>query len=151
MYLGVSRNSNGGNKCWQGRAWKSGKYHWVGNFCTAEDARDAVASFKVKPEVVDNCLHANSLDPILPSQYRCQSRLDPRLNRELLLRFAILEQVLRDLDSPNPKIKREATDWVKGITKSPKTFSFKDICDLCEADEKKAKTSLLNLYANSRY
>jgi hypothetical protein len=48
-------------------------------------------------------------------------------------------------------LRKSAVDWVLGIVDSPKTFSFKDICDLCEADEKKARKSLLNSYASSRY
>lgn len=150
LYVGVSKNSNGGEKCWQARAWKSGKYHWIGNFGSEQDAHDAVVNFKKKPDLTEIRLQENSLDPILPSQHFTQSRPSPRLNKELLLRLAILEQVLRDLGSPNEQIRTQASDWVRGITKSPKTFSFKDICDLCEADEKRAKKSLLSLCVSSR-
>ena len=37
-FVGVSRNSNGGDKCWQARVWHKGKYHWLGNFYDEESA-----------------------------------------------------------------------------------------------------------------
>jgi hypothetical protein len=150
-YVGVSRNSNGGSKCWQARVWHSGKYNWLGNFHTEDSARDAVLLFKKKESTQAVDIPDTITDPVLPVQYLTGSKKNSKLEQEVTLRFAMLEQARRDIQSESPELRKSAVDWVLGIVDSPKTFSFKDICDLCEADEKKARKSLLNSYASSRY
>lgn len=143
-FRGVSRNTNGGRRGWQARSYANGSAKWLGNFLTKEAAREAVLRFEEGRRIEKAADPSDNIyDPILPSQYSSNGEKSPPLISELSLRVAILQQAKKDLLSPSPLIRNPARDWVLGLVKSPETFSFKEICDLCEADTKAARKSIL--------
>ena len=144
-YSGVTLRFPNTEKPYIARAYVPGGIHsrqkLIGRFATAEEAhiererfrRDQRRSEKSKEEIEEQ-----SLAPTLPTQIPQRPFLSP----SVLLRAAVVEQAKKDLESPNAKISGEARQWFLGEYKSMPTFSFGEICDLCDASPTKAARRL---------
>lgn len=108
----------------------------IGRFATADEANEECENFRrnqrrrLRPleEIV-----IDSYGPTLPSQISKNTH-----SPALLLRAAVVEQAKKDLESNVLEYSKGARLWFMGQQDSPPTFSFKEICEMCEGSPEKA-------------
>ena len=143
-YNGVTLRFPNTEKPYIARAYVPGginpRQKLIGRFATAEEAhvererfrRDQARRQKSREEIEEEIL-----GPTLPSQISKGVK-----SPAILLRAAVVEQAKKDLESPNEKIAEEARRWFLGLYECMPTFSFAEICDLCDASAPKAARRL---------
>ena len=108
----------------------------LGRFATAEEAHIAREQFRkdtLRKALAHEDAFEQSFGPTLPTQTTAPVR-----NPAILLRAAVVEQAKKDLESERPEISESARSWFRGEYRSQPSFSFRDICDMCDASLAKA-------------
>ena len=141
---------NKANQKYYARFYRDGKEHYVGTYCTVEEARNAREKALAKMETtgfVSGYTRNRSGKGGTGEADPWKVIMDPDpssfSNPEHVIRFKVLLGAIEDLEQPESRnIYRGAIEWFNGERKYPKGYSFDEICGIFRLDTAAVKEAL---------